>query len=169
MAPPPKRHRFRLRIPQLALMASVVLYLVLATSIARTKAPWCDEGWFANPAYSLAFHGNMGSNVVEPSGHFLNAYLQGIQERTYVVTANHLVGLAGWFRIWGFSLFTMRLYSILWGAITLLALLYILRLLRRLALYMTGNLWSAVMNPALGFIPHIYFTTHAGCRRGCGT
>ena len=127
MASPPGGNRFRLRYPLMALMASVVLYLVLATSIARTKAPWCDEGWFANPAYNLAFHGNMGSNVLEPSGHFLNAYLQGIRERTYVITANHLVGLAGWFRVVGFSLFAMRLYSILWGAVTLLVLFYILR------------------------------------------
>ncbi len=54
--------------------------LVLAGWIARTKAPWCDEGWFANPAYNLAFKGNLGSNVLEPSGHFLNAYLKGRKE-----------------------------------------------------------------------------------------
>ena len=127
MASSPDGNRFPLRFPKMALTASVLLYLILATAIARTKAPLCDEGWFANPAYNLAFHGNMGSNVLEPSGHFLNAYLQGIRDRTYVVTANHLVGLAGWFRVVGFSLFTMRLYSIFWGAITLLALCYILR------------------------------------------
>lgn len=127
MASPADRNRFRLRYPLMVLVASVVLYLILATSIARTKAPWCDEGWFANPAYNLAFHGYMGSNVLEPNGHFLNATLQGIRERTYVVTANHLVGLAGWFRVFGFSLFTMRLYSILWGTVTLLVFFYILR------------------------------------------
>jgi hypothetical protein len=109
------------------LAASVVIYLVLAGWIARTKAPWCDEGAFANPAYNLAFHGYMGSNVLEPSGHYLNAYLQGIRERTYDVVPNHLVALAGWFRVFGFSLFTMRAYSICWGAAILLTFFYLLR------------------------------------------
>ena len=105
---------------------TLAVYLLQAFWIAGTKAPWCDEGWFANPAYNLAFRGNMGTNVLEPSGHFLNAYLRGIQERTYIVVPNHLVALAAWFRIFGFSLFTMRAWSILWGAITLPVTFYIL-------------------------------------------
>lgn len=94
-----------------------------------TKAPWCDEGWFANPSYNLAFHGKMSTNVVNPYGHFLNAYLSGIKERTYIVPPNHMVALAGWYRLFGFSLLTMRAYSILWGAISLAALFYILYIL----------------------------------------
>ena len=108
------------------LLAAVTIYLTLALLLAHTKAPWCDEGWFANPAYNLAFHGYMGSNVVEPSGFYLNTYLQGIHDRTFYVTPNHLVALAAWFRVFGFSLFSMRVYSILWGLVSLLALFYIL-------------------------------------------
>jgi hypothetical protein len=108
------------------LLAAIGIYLVFALWLADTKAPWCDEGWFANPAYNLAFHGQMGTNVLDPSGHFLNTYLSGIQTRTYIVTPNHLVALAGWFRLVGFSLFSMRVYSILWGVVTLVALFYIL-------------------------------------------
>lgn len=126
MASPPAGSHFRLRFPPMAWMAAVALYLFLATWIARTKAPWCDEGCLANPAYNLAFHGYMGMSVAEPRGHFLNADLQGIRERTYIVTPLHLVGLAGWFRLAGFSLFTMRLYSILWGAAILLVFFLIL-------------------------------------------
>jgi 4-amino-4-deoxy-L-arabinose transferase-like glycosyltransferase len=118
--------RFQLQYPLIALIACIVLYLVLAVLVARTKAPWCDEGWFGNPAYNLAFHGNLGSNVLEPSGHFLNQYLRGIQERTYVVPPTHLVALAGWFRIMGFSIFTMRMYSILWGVVILVVFFYVL-------------------------------------------
>ena len=86
------------------LVAAIAIFVVLATALALTKAPWCDEGWFANPAYNLAFHGQMGTNVLEPSGHFLKTYLNGIQERTYIMVPNHIVALAGWFRIFGFSL-----------------------------------------------------------------
>jgi hypothetical protein len=123
------------------LSAAVLVYLVLALWLAYTKAPWCDEGWFANPAYNLAFHGNTGSNLLEPSGHFLNAYLRGIQQRTYIAMPTHIVALAGWFRMFGPSVFSARLYSICWGAITLPILFYILQKLfpdRRVAIFGTA-------------------------------
>jgi riboflavin transporter FmnP len=110
----------------LPLAAAILIFVGLATSLAMTKAPWCDEGWFGNPSYNLAFHGKMSTNVLNPSGHFLNAYLSGIKERTYVVPPNHLVALAGWYRLFGFSLLTMRMYSIFWGALMLPAFFFIL-------------------------------------------
>src|SRR5581483_4596079 len=105
---------------------AIVLFLSLACALAYTKAPWCDEGWWVNPAYNLAFHGRMGMSVVEPTGQFINANLRGLQERTYTFPPDHFVALAGWFRLVGFSTFRARLYSICWSAITLLALFYIL-------------------------------------------
>ena len=114
---------WRVSIP---LAAAMLIFLALATPLARTKAPWSDEGWFGNPSYNLAFNGKMATNVLNPAGHFLNAYLSGIQQRTYVVPPNHLVALAGWYRLFGFSLFTMRAYSIFWGAIALPAFFFIL-------------------------------------------
>lgn len=108
------------------LPGSIVIFLVLALWLANTKAPWCDEAWFVNPAYDLAFHGRMGSNVLEPSGHYLNAYLRGVQERTYIFPPNHLVALAGWLRLFGFSAFITRVYSVCWSAIGLAALFYVL-------------------------------------------
>lgn len=124
---------------------AVIVYLVLALWLARTKAPWCDEGWFANPAYNLAFRGNMGSNVLEPSGFYLNAFFRGVQERTYYVMPAHLVALAGWFRVFGMSAFSARAYSICWGVLTLLVLFYILQQLfpdRRVAVL--GTLFTAI-------------------------
>jgi hypothetical protein len=115
---------FRAWIP---LLAAILIFTGLATALAMTKAPWCDEGAFANPAYNLAFHGKMAASVMNPSGHFLNAYLKGIQERMYLVPPNHMVALAGWYRLFGFSLMTTRAYSILWGAGTLPILFYIFR------------------------------------------
>jgi hypothetical protein len=127
------------------LAGAILLFVCLATALAMTKAPWCDEGWFANPSYNLAFHGKMSTNVVNPYGHFLNAYLSGIKERTYLVPPNHLVALAGWYRRFGFSLLTMRAYSILWGAIGLMALFRILYSLfpdQRVA--QVGTLFTAI-------------------------
>ena len=38
-----------------------------------------------------------------------------------------MVALAGWYRLFGFSLLSMRAYSIAWGALALPAIFYILR------------------------------------------
>ncbi len=97
------------------------LFVCLAFILAATKAPWCDEGWFANAAYNLANHGHMGSSLQEPSGHYLNAYLRGIQERTYIVPPVYLVTLAGWLKVFGNSLAAMRSYATLWGLVGLAA------------------------------------------------
>lgn len=127
------------------LAAAVSIYLILALCLAYTKAPWCDEGWFANPAYNLAFHGNTGSNLLEPSGHYLNAYLRGIQQRNYIAMPTHMVALAGWFRVFGARVLSARLYSICWGAMALPILFYILQRLfpdRRVAII--GTLLTAI-------------------------
>ncbi len=139
---PANRGTLRLLGP---LAVAIAIFVGLATSLAFTKAPWCDEGWFANPAYNLAFHGYMGTNVLEPSGHFLNAYLKGIQERTYIVVPIHMVALAGWFRLFGFSLLAMRAYSIIWGVLGLLFLFYILyRLFPDARVAQLGTLLTAI-------------------------
>lgn len=127
------------------LLLSCVVYLSLSLSLALTKAPWCDEGWFANPAYNLAVHGNLGSNVLEPAGFYLNTYFRGVQQRTYYVMPTHLVALAAWFRVFGMGAFSARMYSICWGGIAIPILFYIAQLLfpdRRVAIL--GTLLTAV-------------------------
>lgn len=128
-----------------ALILAVVTYLVLSLWLAHTKAPWCDEGWFANPAHNLAFRGEMGMSVLEPAGFHLNAYFRGIQHRTYLFPPNHLVALAGWFRLFGSNVFFMRIYSICWSGISLVVLFYLLAQFfpdRRVAV--VGTLFTAV-------------------------
>jgi len=109
------------------LLLAILIYVVLAVWVAYTKAPWCDEGQYANSSYDLAFRGRLSTSVVEPSGYYLNAYFRGAQQRTYFNVPFQLVALAGWFRVFGASSFSARIYSICWGAITLPVLFYILR------------------------------------------
>ncbi|HEX5228208.1 MAG TPA: glycosyltransferase family 39 protein [Bryobacteraceae bacterium] len=101
---------------------------MLALLVAGTKAPWFDEGQYVNSSYNLAFHGDMGSNVLEPSGMLFNHYFRGIQRHTYYTVPVQLVTLAGWFRVVGFSIVSARMYSICWGIVTLFALFYVLRM-----------------------------------------
>jgi 4-amino-4-deoxy-L-arabinose transferase-like glycosyltransferase len=100
----------------------VLVYLGLGLTDVFTRAPWCDEAWFGNPAYNLAYKGFMGTTVLEPaSTTWKSVKLTGIDRHTYwVMPLNLLLNAAG-FRVFGFSIFSMRLLSLLWGLIALSA------------------------------------------------
>ena len=100
----------------------VLVYLGLGLTNVFTRAPWCDEAWFGNPAYNLAYKGFMGTTVLEPaSSTWKSVKLTGIDRHTYwVMPLNLLVNAAG-FRVFGFSIYSMRLLSLLWGLIALCA------------------------------------------------
>jgi len=100
----------------------VLVYLGLGLTDVFTRAPWCDEAWFGNPAYNLAYKGFMGTTVLEPaSSTWKSVKLTGIDRHTYwVMPLNLLVNAAG-FRVFGFSIYSMRLISLLWGLIALFA------------------------------------------------
>jgi len=100
----------------------VLVYLVLGLTDVITRAPWCDEAWFGNPAYNLAYKGFMGTTVLDPaSGTWKSVRLTGIDRHTYwVMPLNLLLNAAG-FRVFGFSIFSMRLLSLAWGLIALCA------------------------------------------------
>jgi 4-amino-4-deoxy-L-arabinose transferase-like glycosyltransferase len=127
----------------------LAIFVISAILMARSKMPWSDEGWFANPAYNLAFHGNMGTNVLEPSGHYLNAYLSGIQRRTYIVPPLYIITLAGWYRLFGFSLLATRALSLFWACVTLGALF-------SLVFSLTRRLWLAFLSAAITSVDFLF-------------
>ena len=100
----------------------VLVYLGLGLTDVFTRAPWCDEAWFGNPAYNLAYKGFMGTTVLDPaSSTWKSVRLTGIDRHTYwVMPLNPLLNAAG-FRVFGFSIFSMRLLSLAWGLIALCA------------------------------------------------
>jgi 4-amino-4-deoxy-L-arabinose transferase-like glycosyltransferase len=94
-----------------------VLYLSLAIGTAWTKLPWEDEGWFASPAVTLLANGYMGTPVLQTP----EAMQQGLSRHTYWIPPLYLVAQAGWYKLFGFSLFTMRTLSIVCGLLALCA------------------------------------------------
>ncbi len=64
VAPATLSHRLRLIDP--FVLGAIVVFLVLGFSLAFVKAPWCDEAWFVNPAYNLAFHGHLANMRLPP-------------------------------------------------------------------------------------------------------
>jgi 4-amino-4-deoxy-L-arabinose transferase-like glycosyltransferase len=112
--------------PTLVLFITLI-YLGLAATNALTLRPWCDEGWFANPAENLLTTGSMPTTVLDPTASWRNVNLQGIDRHTYWVMPLYILTEAAWYRITGFSLLSMRLLSVLWGLIALLSWYVILK------------------------------------------
>jgi hypothetical protein len=109
----------------------LLAYLALSVGTAHALRPWIDEGWHGAPAWSLAFRGYMGT----PS--FVDSELKDINRYTYWVMPIYPVIQAGWYRIFHFSLESMRALSIICGLLGLLAWTAIFR---RLTLDTAGAL-----------------------------
>ncbi len=140
----------------------LVVFVVLSVGSALTKRPWSDEGWFATPALNLIKHGTMGTMVLEPVG-----WLKDIDRYTYWTLPLDFIAQAAWYKIFGFSLLSMRTLSMAWGILALLSWFVIVRALsgdRKVALltfvliafdyvFITGASFGRMdlMSAALGF------------------
>ena len=117
-------NRFPLRSPRIVagLALIVVVYLGLGLTNAISRAPSCDEAWFGDAAYNLAYQGFMGTPVLEPtSGLWRSVKLTGIDRHTYWVMPLNLLFNAAGFGLFGFGIFPMRLLSLVWGGVALAA------------------------------------------------
>jgi len=120
----------------------VAVYLVLAIAGARTLLPWCDEAWFASPALNLLTEGYMGTSVLDPSADFRTNHIAGIDRYTYWIVPLYPVTQAGWYELFGFSLFSVRMYSVAWGLVALASFYLTLKIL-------SGRRFVALLGVAL--------------------
>jgi len=104
----------------------LLLFLILTIGHALTLRPWSDEGHFANAAYTLATHGYLGTPVLGD-----HAKLPEIQRYTYWVLPFHLLNLAAFYKLFGFSLLATRAVSILYGLGALAAVFWLVFALTR--------------------------------------
>jgi 4-amino-4-deoxy-L-arabinose transferase-like glycosyltransferase len=98
----------------------------------------------------------MGTTVLEPSG-TLTSKLTGINQHTYWVMPLHLLAQAGWYEVFGFSLFSMRTLSIAWGLVALASWFLIMRAL-------SGSLKLSMMAAAFIALDYV-FIMHASLGR----
>lgn len=117
--------RFSLNRKQRLLLLALVACasVALAVGSALTKSPWSDEAWFAQAGFNLATRGEMTTPVLETTG----TKFKGLDRHTYWVMPLHLVTQAGWYKIFGFSLFTMRALSAVFGVLALFAWYIVVR------------------------------------------
>lgn len=109
------------RLLRTVYIVSLFIFISFALLYSVRRAPWNDEGWFANASLNLARHGFLGTTVVEPTGTHLPRPPYGIQQYTYWVLPGYLVVQAAWYKLIGFSLLRMRLPSVLFGLLGLIA------------------------------------------------
>ncbi len=102
---------------RLAISVSIIIFLVIAAGSSFTNRPQIDEGMFASPSLNLAREGFFGTTVLETE----HSPLTRIDQRTYWVMPLFLLKSAASFKIFGFSMFSMRLVSILAGLMFILA------------------------------------------------
>jgi hypothetical protein len=114
-----------LSIRRWPVLAAMVCSMLMAGWGARHRAPWSDEGWFSSPAYNLAYHGHMGTTVMDAQAPGLTR----ITERTYWVMPLFLAGQGLWYKVAPHTVLGTRAFSIIW---TPLALWGLWALLRRL-------------------------------------
>ena len=112
-------------------VAVLVIYRASSASSIRTALPWCDEGWFADPAYSLLTRGVMANSVLDPTSGFGAARVPGIDRHTYWVMPPYILAQSAWYRLIGLGLFSMRALSLFWGPLALAAWFLVLRALLR--------------------------------------
>ncbi len=103
------------------LASGLIIYVLLAFSLARVKTPWVDEGWFGSAPANWARTGQTGTLSLEPTGSWLSAELTGINERTYWILPVSMFAQGVWYKVFGFSLLTMRSLGIALGFLCLLS------------------------------------------------
>ena len=139
------------------ILAGIILFsLLFCTGVALTRRPWCDEAWFASPAYNLDHHGFMGMTILDPHGFVFAPYVEGINRYTYWVMPGYLLLQAAWYKVVGLSLFSMRALSILWGGVALWSWFVVVRWLTGdgrialLAAFLLGSEQHFVLSGATG-------------------
>jgi 4-amino-4-deoxy-L-arabinose transferase-like glycosyltransferase len=94
------------------LSSAIVLWIIAATAVAATRAPWSNEAWSANPAVTLAEHGYLGTQILESQ----KIWLRGVDQHLYWMMPTHALVQAAWYRVVGFGLVRQRLLSVAFGA-----------------------------------------------------
>jgi hypothetical protein len=103
---------------RMGLLAIVLVFVALSIASAVTRAPWCDEAYFAEPAYQILKIGRMATLVTPPSP-IDDPRTFGTDRFIYWTLPLDIVLQAGWYKLVGFGMIPMRLLSLLWGLVAL--------------------------------------------------
>jgi hypothetical protein len=103
------------------ILLCVLVYLILTAAALHSVLPWCDEGWFSDPAWNLMTRGAMANTALDPTATWREVNLTGIDRHAYWIMPLYVVAQVPWYEIAGFGLMAMRWFSVFWGLVALLA------------------------------------------------
>jgi hypothetical protein len=138
MMKPPKSHVF-------ISIGILVIFLALSIGTALTAIPGTDEGFFANPAFNLLTKGVFATTILETAA----TPFEGMTQHTYWIMPLQPLTLSFWYRVFGFSVFSTRSLSIVWGLVGLVSWFVIVR-------YLFKRTWLAFLVLALLSVDYIY-------------
>ena len=96
-------------------MGILLLFLALGISTTLSRRVVANEGWFADPAYHLLTTGSLRTTILESE----STWLEGIDRHTYWILPLHPLVQAAWYKLFGFSLWSLRALSTAWGVVAL--------------------------------------------------
>src|SRR6516162_9544166 len=102
------------------ILLCVLVYLILTAAALHSVLPWCDEGWFSDPAWNLMTRGAMANTALDPTATWREVNLTGIDRHAYWIMPLYVVAQVPWYEIAGFGLMAMRWFSVFWGLVALL-------------------------------------------------
>ncbi len=100
--------------PLYVLIAALVTFVVLSLANSVARAPWWDEGLFADVALNFKNFNHFGNNLLAPNGYIP---LPGVHQYTYWQMPLYMLGLGTWLKVVPFSVVTVRLFSMVWGLV----------------------------------------------------
>jgi hypothetical protein len=107
---------------------AMLAFLALSIGLSLTRAPWLDEGMYADVAVTFRNFGHMGSSVIAPFG-ILD--WPEVRQYTYWQFPLYLITLGYWFRLVPVSIVGMRLFSVVWGCIFVVSWFVVVRSMSR--------------------------------------
>lgn len=123
-----------------ALLGVSFLFLALSISTILSRRVVANEGWFADPAYHLLTTGTLRTTIIESKG----TWLAGLDRHTYWILPLHPLVQTAWYRVFGFSLWSLRALSTACGVIALGAWFLITSKLLNRSLAIAATLLIAV-------------------------
>ncbi len=130
-----------LNLAQTASLLGILLsFLALSISTILSRRVVANEGWFADPAYHLLTTGSLHTTILESKG----TWLAGIDRHTYWILPLHPLVQAAWYKLFGFSLWSLRALSTAWGVVALAAWFLIASKLFNRSLTIVATLLIAV-------------------------
>ena len=104
------------------------VFLALSIGFSFTRAPWWDEGMFADVALNFRRHAHFGSSILDPNGYL---HWPEVNRYTYWQFPAYLLALGVWLHLVPFSIVWIRLFSVLWGSLYIYCWFVLVRSLSR--------------------------------------